>query len=103
MQAVELMYLRIEKSKKKYRNASNNSTSRDLKAPENFRPISVSTSFANIYEVLMLQNGVQILKKMDSNQFGYQENISYKHAYFAINECINYYNSKNELAQLDAE
>jgi hypothetical protein len=51
------------------------------KAPTNFRPISVSTTFANINEILILQNGAQILKKMDSNQFDYQENISCKQAY----------------------
>ena len=73
--------------------------------PENFRPISVSTAFANFFELLLLDNGAFELKNMHSNQFGYQKKISCKHAYFTINEGIHYYNSMKlsvEIAQLDA-
>ena len=76
------------------------------KHPSNFRPISVSTVFANVFELLLLDNGAQNLKNMNSNQFGYQKNLSCKHAYFIIKECIHLYNSKKqnvEIAQLDAE
>ena len=74
--------------------------------PADFRPISVSTAFANLFELLLLFNGAKNLMEMHPNQFGYQNNLSCKHAYFVINEGINYYNSckmKVELAQLDAE
>ena len=76
------------------------------KSPTNFRPISVSTTYANIFELLLLDNGAENLITMSNNQFGYQKNLSSKHAYFVIKECIHYYNSKNEkveIAQLDAE
>ena len=76
------------------------------KHPANFRPISVFTVFANVFELLLLDNGAQNLKNMNRNQFGYQKNLSCKHAYFVIKECIHLYNSKNqnvEIAQLDAE
>ena len=54
------------------------------KHPSNFRPISVSTVFANVFELLLLDNGAQNLKNMNNNQFGYQKNLSCKHAYFII-------------------
>ena len=76
------------------------------KSPANFRPISVSTVFANVFELLLLDNGAENLKNMNNNQFGYQKNLSCKHAYFIIKECIHLYNSRKlevELAQLDAE
>ena len=76
------------------------------KNPSNFRPISVSTVFANVFELLLLDNGAENLKKMSKNQFGYQKNLSSKRAYFVIKECIYFYNTKNEkleIAQLDAE
>ena len=43
---------------------------------------------------------------MHQNQYGYQKKLSCKHAYFVINETINYYGSlkrRIEMAQLDAE
>ena len=43
---------------------------------------------------------------MNNNQFGYQKNLSCKHAYFVLNECIHFHHSQNlkvEVAQLDAE
>ena len=37
--------------------------------PANFRPISVSTTFANIFETLLLHNGASKLNEMHTNQF----------------------------------
>ena len=54
------------------------------KHPSNFRPISVLTVFANVFELLLLDNGAEILKNMNNNQFGYQKNLSCKHAFFII-------------------
>ena len=51
-------------------------------------------SFANIFEILHLYNGAKKLKEMHNNQFGYQSNLSCKHAYFVINEGNHYYNSR---------
>ena len=74
--------------------------------PNAFRPISVSTTFANLFETLLLYNGATSLINMHTNQFGYQKKLSCKHAYFVINESIQYFGSlkrRIEIAQLDAE
>ena len=74
--------------------------------PTSFRPISVSTTFANLFETLLLYNGATNLVNMHTNQFGYQKKLSCKHAYFVINESLQYFGSlrrRVEIAQLDAE
>ena len=43
--------------------------------PADFRPISVSTAFANLFELLLLFNGAKNLMEMHPNQFGYQISI----------------------------
>ena len=53
--------------------------------PNAFRPIAVST-FANLFETLLLYNGATNLIKMHTKQFGYQKRLSCKHAYFVIND-----------------
>ncbi len=76
------------------------------KHPKNFRPVSVSTVFANVFELLLLNNVAGTLQQVNCNQFGYLKNISCKHAYFVLNECVHLYNLsrlKVEIAQLDAE
>ncbi len=67
--------------KKKYTNYKN---------PEDFRPISVSTVFSNIHEMIILKKIDQIFKFNDK-QFGYKSNTSCKHASFIINETLSYY------------
>ena len=74
------------------------------KTPSDFRPISVSTTYALIYETLLLEKS-GIKKLIHNNQFGYKQHTSCKHAYFMVNETINYYkNGKStiHLVSLDA-
>ena len=77
----------------------------ELNEPKDFRPISVSTTFAIIYEMLLLTK-IDFNKDLISkNQFGYKPNTSCKHAYFIVNETINYYNKGKSplfLVSLDA-
>jgi hypothetical protein len=58
--------------------------------PEDFRPISVSSVFSNIYEMIIL-NQIEEIFKFNNKQFGYKANTSCKHASFIINEAISYY------------
>ncbi|RNA44919.1 RNA-directed DNA polymerase from mobile element jockey-like [Brachionus plicatilis] len=72
--------------------------------PSDFRPISVSNSFATILEVLLLGK-MDCFNQIHVNQFGYKRNLSCKHAYFIVNETINYYRqngSKLHVVFLDA-
>ena len=48
------------------------------KHPEDFRPISVSNTFSNIYEMLLLSK-MEHLFKFNSKQFVYKTNTSCKH------------------------
>lgn len=67
------------------------------KTPSDFRPISVSSSYAQIYESLLLEKS-GIKKLIHVNQFGYKQHTSCKHAYFVVNETINYYkNGKSSI------
>ena len=59
-------------------------------APEDFRPISVSNTFSNIYEMILLDK-MEHLFKFNNKQFGYKSNSSCKHASFVINETLSYY------------
>ncbi len=52
--------------------------------PEDFRPISVSNVFSNIYEMLIL-NQITDIFTFNNKQFGYKANTSCKHASFIIN------------------
>lgn len=77
----------------------------EAKRPEDFRPISVSSCFANVLEHIMLQN-IDIRSNIHMNQFGYKNQYSCKHAYFVVNETIHYYNNsrtKFYMASLDAQ
>jgi hypothetical protein len=60
--------------------------------PGDARPISVSSALANILESLILNRSHFLLETKD-NQLGYKANTSCKHAFFLVNETINYYNS----------
>jgi hypothetical protein len=53
-------------------------------SPEDFRPISVSNVFSNIYEMLIL-NQITDIFTFNNKQFGYKANTSCKHASFIIN------------------
>ena len=73
-------------------------------SPSESRPISVSTSIALIYEAL-IKDKIDFISITSRNQFGYQNNTSCKHAYFVVNETINYYRhgkSAIHIASLDA-
>ena len=73
-------------------------------SPSDSRPISVSTSIALIYEAL-IKDKIDFRSMTSCNQFGYQNNTSCKHAYFVVNETINYYRhgkSAIHVACLDA-
>ncbi len=72
--------------------------------PTDFRPISVSTTFAIVFEKLILGK-IDFDKLICNNQFGYKKSTSCKQAYFVVNEAISYYNSGGStmhLASLDA-
>ena len=75
-------------------------------APGDFRPISISSSLATVFESLILGHAAGVLKKTHGNQFGYRTATSCKHAYFALNETIRYYQARGtsvHVASLDAE
>ena len=75
-------------------------------SPGDFRPISVSSSLAIVFEALLLNFAAATVKRTHSNQFGYRAKTSCKHAYFVLNETIRYYNhggSSVFIASLDAE
>lgn len=55
-----------------------------------YRPISVSTVYALMYESLLLRK-TKLNNCAHKNQFGYKNKTSCKHAYFVVNETINYY------------
>ena len=76
----------------------------ELLGPSDYRPISVSTVFAIIFEKLILGK-INFEEMISKNQFGYQKKTSCKHAYFVVNETLSYYNSGGStvhLASLDA-
>jgi len=73
--------------------------------PGDFRPISVSSVFANIFERLLLSKMDRVVTGISNNQFGYRHRTSCKHAYFAVNETIAFYRkggSKVHVVSLDA-
>ena len=75
-----------------------------MEKPSDYRPISVSTTFALLFESLILEKA-NFDDLLSSNQFGYRKRTSCKHAYFMVNEAINYYRSgKSDLkiVSLDA-
>ena len=78
----------------------------ELKEPADYRPISVSSSFALLYESLILNKiDANLSKEISINQFGYKPSTSCKHAYFIANETINHYRSNKSsihLVSLDA-
>ena len=53
--------------------------------PDDYRPISVSCCFAQLYETLLLDK-IEAVFKFSPNQFGYREFTSCKHATFVLNE-----------------
>ena len=76
----------------------------EMKSCNDFRPISVSTTFASLFEGLILSK-MDFSKLISNNQFGYKPKSSTKHAFFIVNETINYYKnggSDIKLASLDA-
>ena len=60
------------------------------KDPSDFRPISVSTTFAIVFESVTKS---MISLPMHSNQFGFKPQTSTKHAYFVVSETLKYYSS----------
>lgn len=53
----------------------------NMEKTSDYRPISVSTAFACIFESLILSK-IDFNSMTHSNQFGYRKNTSCKHAYF---------------------
>jgi hypothetical protein len=75
-----------------------------ISKPDECRPISVSSVFANIFETIILKK-TDIKSGISKNQFGYRIGTSCKHAYFVLNETIQYYNVNKStvfLSSLDA-
>jgi hypothetical protein len=56
--------------------------------PADYRPISVSTTLSLIFEDLVRQ---KINLCSSKNQFGFKKATSTKHAYFVVNETLQYY------------
>ncbi|CAF0726181.1 unnamed protein product [Brachionus calyciflorus] len=61
---------------------------------ETNNPISISNTFAQIFEKLILIKSPEILKT-HQNQFGFKKFTSCSHAFFVIKETIAYYLDKN--------
>ena len=75
-----------------------------MSSPSGFRPVSVSSTMAVILENIIL-NKMECLSCIHKNQFGYKKKLSSKHAYFLVNEVVNYYKkngSKIHVLSLDA-
>ena len=62
----------------------------ELNFPSDYRPISVSTSAATLFEILILDK-IPWIKNSDNNQFGYKDKTSCKAAFFVANETSCYY------------
>jgi len=79
--------------------------SKSGKELNNIRPISISNSFSQIFERLILLNSPG-LSKVSRNQFGFRKKTSCNHAIFVVKETIlNYVNKGSgcRIASLDAE
>ena len=57
--------------------------------PDDYRPISVSTTYCLLYESLILDK-IERIFNFNKNQFGYRMATSCKHASFVINETRHY-------------
>ena len=62
----------------------------ELRSPSDYRPISVSTSTATLFEILLLDK-IPWIKAPNDNQFGYKDKTFCKSAFFVANETNRYY------------
>ena len=61
--------------------------------PKNYRPLTLSTIFSNLFEhALLLKIGH--LLETDPLQFGYKRRQSISHALFSLRSCIDYFTSR---------
>ncbi len=58
--------------------------SKDIAAPSDYRPISVSTLICTLLELLLRQR-MPFLEEQNPNQFGYKKATSCKSAYYVVN------------------
>ena len=75
-----------------------------VSTPADYRPISISTPLATIFESLLLHR-MNCLNDLSPNQFGYRRKTSCKNAFFAVNEAIAYYEGQKtnvHVVSLDA-
>ena len=73
-------------------------------SPGDYRPISVSSTLATLFESLLLMK-MDWIRNFSKNQFGYRNNTSCKTAFFVANEVIQYYThnkSNMHVVSLDA-
>ena len=61
-----------------------------LNQPSSYRPISVSTAYSALLEYLLYIN---MPLSLEDNHFGFRKSTSTKHAYYVVNETLNYYKS----------
>ncbi len=66
--------------------------SKDIAAPSDYIPISVSTPVCTLLELLLRQR-MPFLEEQNPNQFGYKKATSCKSAYYVVNESMNYFKS----------
>ena len=74
----------------------------DPSVPSNYRPITISTVFSKLFEVIIVPEDVPLC----SNQFGFRPNYGVSHGLTLINDliCYNNHNKSNMcLCSLDAE
>jgi hypothetical protein len=64
--------------------------SEKLVEPSDYRPISVSTPLATLFETMLLGK-LDCLMNLSPNQFGYAKKTSCKNAFFIANEVLSYY------------
>ena len=75
-----------------------------MKTATDFRPISVSSPLAMIFEMVLLTR-MPVVRETHSNQFGYKPHTSCKHAFFVVQECSTYYRMRHtplHVVSLDA-
>ena len=77
----------------------------EMRCPTDFRPISVSTSSATVFELLLLKK-MSFIKESSNNQFGYKNKTSCNQAYLTVTETIRKFEkdkTKLNVISLDAK
>lgn len=76
-----------------------------MNGPSDYRPISISSVLATIFETVLLER-MSFIRETSATQFGYKANTSCKSTFFVVNEVMQYYqagHSPLHIVALDAK